>query len=95
MSKSNPVSNKFTGVNSCLHEILGYLGFELQPLSTHRMVKPEAPRMQHLPWIFRKRFSVNFIPQDRVTEVAEMNPDLVGAAGQQPAKDQRAIICLR
>ena len=94
MSKSNPVSNKFTGVNSCLHEVLGYLGFELQPLSTHWMVKPEAPRMQHLPWIFRQRFSVNFIPQDRVTEVAEMNPDLVGPAGQQPAKDQRAIIRL-
>ena len=38
--------------------------------------------MQHLPWIFRQRFSVNFIPQDRVTEVMEMNPDLVGPAGQ-------------
>jgi len=50
--------------------------------------------MQHLPWIFRQRFSVNFIPQDRVTEVAEMNPDLVSPAGQQPAKDQRAIIRL-
>jgi hypothetical protein len=46
------------------------------------MVKPEPPGMQHLSRIFRIRSSVNFISQDWVTEVMEMNPDLMGPAGQ-------------
>lgn len=58
------------------------------------MVKPEPPGVQHLPWKFRVRLSVNFISQDWVTEMMEMNSDLVCPAGQQTTQDKAGIIDL-
>lgn len=50
--------------------------------------------MQHLPWKFRILFSVNLITQDWVTEVMEMNSDLVCPARKETTKDEAGIVDL-
>lgn len=50
--------------------------------------------MQHLPWKFRVRSSIDFISQNWVTEVMQVNPDLVCPPSQQTTKDKGGIIYL-
>ena len=50
------------------------------------MMEAQFPRMQHLAWeIFRKARRINFIAEDRVTEMMKMHPNLMGASAVQPA----------
>lgn len=53
------------------------------------MTEPELPRVQHLSGkISCKPRRINFVAQNRVSEVMQMNTDLMGPAGVQAAFDK-------
>ena len=52
------------------------------------MREAKLPRVQHLARkLFRQFRGVNFIAEHRMTEMMQMDPDLVGATGVQFAFD--------
>lgn len=52
------------------------------------MTEPELPGVQHLAgMIFRESGSVNFVAQNRVTEMMKMDANLMSAATMQAAFD--------
>ena len=57
------------------------------------MLKPKFPGMQHLPRIvFRQFRRINFVAKHGVTEMMEVDADLMGASGMQSALDQTHFI---
>ena len=57
------------------------------------MLKPKFPGMQHLPRIvFRQFRRINFVAKHGVTEMMEVDANLMGASGMQLALDQTHFI---
>ncbi len=62
-------------------KILRQRRFETFPFTGAGMIKPKLPGMEHLAGIIRGQFRcVNFVAQDRMTQMMKMDPDLMGAA---------------
>ena len=57
------------------------------------MLKPKFPGMQHLARILFRQFRrINFVAKDGVTEMMEVDANLMGASGMQLALDQTHFI---
>jgi hypothetical protein len=79
----------------CSCEILGHRRLESFPFSGARMLKAQFPGVQHLAWKIPCQLGrINFVTQQRMAEVMEMDPDLMRAAAMQPAFDQTCLFIL-
>ena len=79
--------------SDCVVEIVRQRSFEILPFAYARVTKAELPRVEHLAGqIFREPRRVDFIAQHRVTEMMQVDADLMGAATVQFTFNQTCLV---
>lgn len=77
-----------------MHEVVWYRRLKMQSHTSRGVGDGQLPGMQHLPRP-RAALTVNLVTQNRMTEMLEVNTNLVSASGVEMATEEGAAWELR